>query len=71
MSKGVGIGSVYMLDLVTDSIKEYDPDDRSTIGKPIGYLLLMTFIYLLGYLYNFYKIVLLLILNLKMLIISL
>ena len=50
MSKGVGIGSVYMLDLVTDSIKEYDPDDRSTIGKPIGYLLLMTFVYLLGYL---------------------
>lgn len=47
-SKAISILSIYFLDLVTDSIREYNPDDRSTIGLPILYLSLMTLVYLLG-----------------------
>lgn len=45
--RAVSIGSVYLLDLVTDSIKNYNQESEN-IGKSIFFLLLMTLVYTFG-----------------------
>jgi hypothetical protein len=47
--KAISIGSVYLLDSVTDAIKEYNlPGEEQKILKPILLLMAMTIVYTFG-----------------------